>query len=108
MEPLHSMSDIDQFIFSGEIRLLYFSRPSCGICKALIPKIEEMLESFKGIEARYIDLDSIPEAAGQFSIFTIPGILIYTQGKETIRKARYVSVEQLRGEIDRYYRLLYV
>lgn len=108
MEPLHSMSDIDQFIFSGEIRLLYVSRPSCGVCKALLPKIEEMLENFKGIEAGYIDLDSIPEAAGQFSIFTIPGILVYTQGKETIRKARYVSVEQLRGEIDRYYRLLYV
>lgn len=66
-----------------------------------------MLEDFPKIEAGYVDLDNIPEAAGKFSVFTIPGILIYIQGKESIRKARYVSVDELAGEISRYYNLLY-
>ncbi len=107
MIALQSTNDIDTFITSGEMRLLYLSRPGCGVCKALIPKIEEMMTEFPGMEAGYVDLDSIPEAAGTFSIFTIPGILVYTRGKEALRKARYVSVEQLAGEINRYYDLLY-
>ncbi len=107
MITLYSMTEIDAFIASGEMRLLYLSRPDCGVCKALIPKIKDMLTGFPGIEAGYVDLGKIPEAAGTFSIFTIPGILIYTQGKEAIRKARYVSVDQLAGEINRYYELLY-
>jgi len=104
---LESSDHIDKFIESGDIRLIYISRPSCGVCKALIPKIEHMLEDFPKIEAGYVDLDKIPEAAGKFSVFTIPGILIFIQGKESIRKARYVSVDELAGEIDRYYTLLY-
>ena len=107
MIDLESIADIDTFINSGDFRLVYISRPSCGVCKALIPKIEAMLEDFPEIKAGYVDLDKIPEAAGKFSIFTIPGILIYIQGKESIRKARYVSVDELAGEINRYYSLLY-
>lgn len=107
MITLESIKNIDEFIGSGDIRLIYISRPACGVCKALIPKIENMLEDFPKIEAGYVDLDNIPEAAGKFSVFTIPGILIYIQGKESIRKARYVSVDELAGEISRYYNLLY-
>lgn len=88
------------------MRMLYLSRPNCGVCIALIPKIEEMIEIFPDMEARYIDLDELPEAAGKFSVFTIPGILVFIQGKETIRKARYVSIDELKGEITRYHELL--
>jgi len=107
MITLDSMKEIHSFIASGNMRLLYLSRPECGVCKALIPKIKDMLSGFPGIEAGYVDLGDIPEAAGTFSIFTIPGILVYTQGKEAIRKARYVSVDQLADEMNRYYKLLY-
>lgn len=107
MQDLESINETDLFINSGDMRLVYISRPSCGVCKALIPKIEDMLGDFPEIKAGYVDLDKIPEAAGKFSIFTIPGILIFIQGKESIRKARYVSVDQLAGEIDRYYSMLF-
>ncbi len=106
MENLNSIIEIEDFISSGDMRLLYLSRPDCGVCQALIPKIEDMILEFSDLEGRYIDLDQLPEAAGKFSIFTIPGILIFIQGKETIRKARYVSVEELKTEIKRYDSLL--
>lgn len=106
MKTITTITEIDEFTKSGNMRLLYLSRPDCGVCIALIPKIEEMIENFHNLEARYIDLDSIPEAAGKFSIFTIPGILVFIQGKETIRKARYVSIDELHGEIMRYSQLL--
>jgi len=106
MKTINTIAEIDNFTKSGEMRMLYLSRPDCGVCAALIPKIEEMIEAFPSLEARYIDLDEIPEAAGKFSIFTIPGILVFIQGKETIRKARYVSLDELHGEIKRYSELL--
>ncbi len=106
MKDIKLISEIDTFITSGDMRMLYLSRPDCGVCVALIPKVEEMIKEFPEMEARYIDLDKLPEAAGKFSIFTIPGILVFIQGKETIRKARYVSIDELRDEIARYHELL--
>ncbi len=106
MQDIKLLSEIDNFTTSGDIRMLYLSRPDCGVCVALIPKVEEMIKEFSGMETRYVDLDKLPEAAGKFSIFTIPGILVFVQGKETIRKARYVSIDELHDEIARYYNLL--
>ena len=106
MEDIKLISEIDTFTTSSDMRMLYLSRPDCGGCVALIPKVEEMIKEFPELEARYIDLDQLPEAAGKFSIFTIPGILVFIQGKETIRKARYVSIDELRNEIARYHGLL--
>jgi thiol-disulfide isomerase/thioredoxin len=106
MKTLKNISLIDEFVKSGDIRMLYLSRPDCGVCKALIPKIEELIKIFPEMEAGYIDLDQNPEAAGKFSIFTIPGILVYIKGKESIRKARYISTDELKDEINRYHELL--
>jgi len=106
MKTINTLSEIKIFTNSGNMKMLYLSRPDCGVCIALIPKIEEMIEEFPDMEARYVDLDELPEAAGKFSIFTIPGILVFIQGKETIRKARYVSIDELHGEIMRYNKLL--
>lgn len=106
MKTINNIAEIDIFSKSGDMRMLYLSRQDCGVCVALIPKIEKMIEGFTSMEARYIDLDELPEAAGKFSIFTIPGIIVFVQGKETIRKARYVSIDELHSEIKRYYKLL--
>ncbi len=106
MKTINTITEVDNFTESGDMKMLYLSRKDCGVCVALIPKIEEMIEEFPNMDARYIDLDELPEAAGKFSIFTIPGILVFIQGKETIRKARYVSIDELHGEIKRYSDLL--
>jgi hypothetical protein len=54
---------------------------------------------------RYIDLEKIELAKGKFSVFTIPTILMFINGKEFIREARYISVEDLRNKKLRYYEL---
>ena len=85
--------------------LAYISRPSCGVCTALKPKIEEELSAYPEIVSRYVNLDTIPEAAGHFSVFSLPGILLFVDGKETIREARYVGIDDLFSRIDRVYSL---
>ncbi len=108
MKQVETLIEIDEFLKSSDIALLYLSRPDCNVCKSLLPKVEGMLKDFPEIKSRYVDLDSIPEASGRFSIFTIPAILLYIRGKETIREARYISVEALRSSIERYYSFLFV
>lgn len=103
MNELGSLDEIREFITSGRMRLVYVSRPSCGVCTAVKPKVIDIIEKYGELEGTYVDLDKLPEAAGEFSVFTIPGILLYIDGKEMIREARYVSVEELESRIERYH-----
>jgi thiol-disulfide isomerase/thioredoxin len=107
MQQFDDASRIDAILASEGIKLFYLSRTGCGVCTAIKPKVEAMLCEFPRIEAYDIDLDEHPIVAGRFEVFTIPAVLLYAEGREFIREARYFSVEELAGRIRRYYELMY-
>jgi thioredoxin-like negative regulator of GroEL len=107
MQNITDASQIDAILSDSGMKLFYLSRPDCGVCTAMKPKVRGMLEDFPRIDAYDIDLDELPVLAGRFEVFTIPAVLVYAEGKEFIREARYFSVDQLAGRINRYYELMY-
>ncbi|MDA3958893.1 co-chaperone YbbN [Oceanispirochaeta sp.] len=107
MIELTELKEIQDLMSSEGFHLFYLSRPACGVCSVVKAKVIEMLQSFPEIKSYYINLDLVPEAAGQFSIFTIPGILLYAEGKEIIREARYLSISDLERQISRPYELAF-
>jgi len=93
---------------SNKAVCFYLSTPECSVCKILKPKIIDILENdFAGIIFCYVDLSITKEISGQLSIFSVPTILVYFEGKETIRTSRNVHVEELREQIDRYYKMIF-
>lgn len=66
-----------------------------------------MLIAYPDIAKVYVDADQYPDIAASYNIFTVPGILLYVQGKEFIREARHISMIGLEESISRYYNLLY-
>ena len=107
MDEAYELQDIIDFLESGMIRLLFFSRPACGPCMAVKPKLEELLTDFPEAKAIYINLDRVPEASGHFSLYAIPGIILYANKKETVRLSRYFSMDDIKNPLTRYYNLLY-
>ncbi|MEA4826348.1 MAG: thioredoxin family protein [Clostridium sp.] len=106
MEVLNSKESIIQFVNSAKLSLLYISSNNCSVCHALLPKMEEMLECYPEVQCKKIEIDKLPEIAGQLSIFTVPVVIFYVQGKEIFRRGRFISIEEVKQAIDRYYNLL--
>ncbi len=107
MTEITVFNDITKHIENERMVLLYLSRPGCGVCTALKPKILSLIEDFPGLNAYSLNLDDMPEAGGQLSIFTLPGVLVYTDGKESIREARYISIDLLEERLRRLYSILF-
>ena len=86
----------------------YLSTPQCNVCKVLKPKVIELIENeFPQLKFFYIDLNDAKEITGQLSVFTVPTILVFLDGKELIRTSRNISIEQLKEQIKRYYQLIF-
>lgn len=107
MLKLKSREDITDKIDQGGMVLLYFGSKNCGVCVDLKPKIEAMLKDYPEIEAYHVDIERSPNLAINYNIFTIPGILLFIEGKENIREARHISVRDLERKINRYYKLFF-
>lgn len=106
MEKLHSVESINIFIKENKFSMIYFSTKGCNVCTALFPKVEKLLHLYPRISLAKVDIDELTEAAGAFSIFTIPCILAYIDGKEIIREARFISMDLLEEKLSRFYSFL--
>lgn len=87
--------------------MLYFSAPTCNVCHALKPKLLEALEkNFTEFEVVSIDISASQEIAANYSVFTIPTVLVFLAGREFLRKSRHMSVDEVIKEIKRPYEIM--
>lgn len=88
--------------------LVYLSTPDCNVCKVLKPKVKSMLaDDFPEIKFVYVDCEAHPDISAQCGVFTVPTLLVYFNGRETIRKSRHIGIEELRSAIQRPYQMLF-
>jgi thioredoxin 1 len=105
---IKSAAELEKQINSEAAVLAYFSTGNCNVCKTLKPKVEIAIhQNFPHLNMVYVKTDEFPETAGQHRVFTIPAVLVFFEGKETIRKIRTFSVEELIREISRPYSLFF-
>ncbi|KAA3614985.1 MAG: thioredoxin [Calditrichaeota bacterium] len=100
------LDQFDEFLKNHPIVISYFSTPQCSVCKVLRPKIEKLIENYNEVVFKYIDTTKQPELAGQYSIFAVPSILIFVEGKESKRLSRNFSVSEVHQFLERMTRLI--
>ena len=103
-----TIEDIEKQISDSPALLLYISTEGCNVCRELKPKIRKLLDSnFPKIKFLYINIDEIKEATGRLSVFAVPTILIFFDGKEFFREGRNLGIIQLNEKLDRPYSMLF-
>ena len=53
----------------------------CGPCQMLLPTIEELAGEVTDAKICKVNVDEQPELAGQFSVMTIPTLIVFKEGK---------------------------
>ncbi len=103
-----NIEEFYQLMRNTDAALVYLSTKECNVCKSLRPKIEGMIQGhFPRITFLYIDCDEEKELAAQLTVFAVPTILLFFDGRESIRKSRFLGVDELRQEIARIYDLMF-
>jgi thiol-disulfide isomerase/thioredoxin len=105
LEKLTSLEMVDNFIGKHSLSFLYISRTNCSVCHALLPQIQKLMTPFPLIQLGHINADQVEEIAGHFSIFTVPVLLLFVEGKEVLREARFVHLEEYESKINKIYEL---
>ena len=104
---LNDLKQLDDILKNDMAVVLYFSSPSCSVCKVLRPKLMQALnDTYPKISRYHADISLTPEIASQFQVFSAPTIIIFLEGREFIRKGRALSVDGLLREIKRPYELM--
>lgn len=108
LKTIDSLEHLENILQETTAVLVYFSTNSCNVGEALEPKVQQLLKTdFPKIDFYKIDMNFSPEIAAKYSAFVEPTILVFFEGKETIRKSRNIGVHELQSAILRPYKLIF-
>jgi thioredoxin 1 len=81
--------------------LVDFWAPWCMPCKIIAPALEKVAGEMKGkINVFKLNVDESPDVATDFSIFNIPTLVIFKDGKEVSRMVGVNSKEAIEAKIN--------
>ncbi len=83
------------------LNLVYISAPNCSVCHAVKPRVEQLFQN-KNLPMFALDIIEAPEVAGTFQVMTAPAILVFYQGKEVHRQARFIDFKRLETLVTNY------
>lgn len=95
------MNDIASWTSAHPLALLVATTPDCGVCDAIKPKLRELADRHPLLDLRFVDIAANPEIGGQLGIFVVPVLVLYANGQETHRLARYFSMDELESRVAR-------
>lgn len=103
MIKVKSYDEVEKHIASGSLVFLYLSQPQCSVCLTLLPKVEDLLATYPNITFLYVNTEEIPLAAGQLSVFSIPTVMLFADGREYFKLVRTFGLQEIQNKIDRIY-----
>jgi thioredoxin 1 len=108
MLTIRSAADFSNLISENRGVLFYFSTASCSVGEALEPKVKRLLaERFPGLIYCFIDMNASPEISARHQVFVEPTILLFLDGKESMRKSRHIGLIELEQSLSRIYSLAF-
>lgn len=95
MSVLHiDSSNFNETIKEG-ITLVDFYADWCGPCKMLAPNLETLANEVTDIKVCKVNVDSSPDLARQFNVFSIPTLILFKDGEKIKQAAGFQSVDSL-------------
>ncbi|MGY0694378.1 thioredoxin family protein [Virgibacillus sp. FSP13] len=103
-KELTSIDMLKNFIYNNPLTFLFISQPNCSVCHGLFPQVNELMTHYPKIKLGHVNAEQVKEVASLFSVFTVPVLLFFVDGKEYIREARIVHLDQLDEKINKIYK----
>lgn len=97
---------IKEIISNEEFVLLYFESRTCGVCTVIRSKLQDILNKYPNINVTYMEVEKYKDIAAYYNFFTTPGLIVFIQGKETIREAGIINIDDIDLKLRRYNEML--
>ena len=88
-------SSFNELVNQDKPVLIDFYAEWCGPCRMVSPVIEEIAGERSDVVVGKVNVDSEPELAREFSVYSIPTLVVLRDGREVSRRVGVGSKDQI-------------
>ena len=86
---------LNEIIHAEDFVLIDFFASWCGPCKMFSPIIDEISKLYEGkVNILKVDIDESEEIASQYSIQSVPTLILFKKGEIVFRNSGVMSLEE--------------
>jgi len=101
MNQINNMDEANKVI-NKDFVMVIAKTHTCTICNTILNSLEHNIPNLSDIEIHNIYIDEVDEFRGQHTIFSVPSVLIFSNGKELLRESRYINYSKIQRMIGLY------
>ena len=94
-------NDINEVI-NKELVMVIAKSHTCYSCKTIANIMDDNMNHFDKIDKYNIYVDDIDQFRGEYLIFSVPTVLIFSEGKELLRQSRYFDYAKIDRLIEMF------
>lgn len=82
MKEIKNLEDFNDFIQKEGLKVVDFYADWCAPCQMIKPILENLDEKFSDVEFAKVNVDKLPQIAGNFGIMGIPTLIFFKNGSK--------------------------
>ena len=92
--------DLNKIISENTIAIIQYGAATCMPCHSIKNKMTTWQGNHKDVAAYYISLEENMEIAAQRGILSAPTVEVYIEGKLSIQKSGYFSLDEILDKVS--------
>ena len=102
MRIIQTLTEYKTLKEQEKFSLFLFGSEACALCRTLKEKISVWSGIHPDVFTGYVSLEKNISFATQENIMSAPAVLAFVEGKESIQKIGYFSLEEVFTALERY------
>lgn len=102
MEQVGTKELVQSVIKSHELCIVYFTGSECGACEVIKRKVETILQRYPQVKSIEVNGAEHPEVAATYEVYTLPIMILFVEGKESVREGRNLDLLAFERKLQRY------
>lgn len=101
MQVLKNMNEIEKVMNKNLVMIIAKSH-TCSACQTILNVMQHNIKNLDQIEIHNVYIDDVDEFRGKHLIFSVPTVLIFSEGKELLRESRYINYAKIQRLIEMF------
>lgn len=101
IQVIEKYNEIEKII-NRDLVMIIAKSHTCNSCSTIANILDNNMSHFDKIDKYNIFVDDIEEFRGEYLIFSVPTVLIFSEGKELLRQSRYFDYAKIDRLIEMF------